>query len=258
MRAKIAVKTNDARVDPVGACVGMRGARVQAVSNELNGERIDIVQWDDNPAQMVLNAMKPAEIESIVVDEDKRVMDIAVSDEQLSLAIGRGGQNVRLASELSGWSLNVMTVADAADKHQVEADRIKKMFEENLDVDASIAHELVAAGYTSVESLAFTGNDELLKLDGIDIDIVTELKNRASDYLLIAELSLDSQEQPHENLLSLEGVTEEMAKKFAANGVVTRDDLAELSIAELQELVEIDDDNAGQLIMKARAHWFAE
>jgi transcription termination/antitermination protein NusA len=258
MRAKIAVKTNDGRVDPVGACVGMRGSRVQAVSNELNGERVDIVLWDDNPAQLVLNAMKPAEIESVVVDEDNKAMDIAVADDQLSLAIGRAGQNVRLASELTGWKLNVMSVSDAANKHEVEAERIIKHFVEQLDVDQDIAKLLVLEGYISVESLAFADVNDLQKVNGLDSEIAAELLNRANDILLIAELSGQENVDPSADLLDLDGMTTTMAETLAKNSIVTRDDLAELSIGELNELIDLDDEAAGQLIMKAREHWFTD
>jgi transcription termination/antitermination protein NusA len=258
MRAKVAVKTNDGRVDPVGACVGMRGARVQAVSNELNGERVDIVLWDDNPAQLVINAMKPAEIASLVVDEDSKQMDIAVTEDQLSLAIGRGGQNIRLASELTGWKLNVMSEADAVLKHETEADRVRSVFTEQLDVDDEIASILVGEGFTSVESLAFAEEAELVKINGLDEDLVVELQSRANDVLLIAEISGDDEQGPDQDLLELEGLSAETASLLASKGVCSRDDLAELSIAELQDIIDINDDLAGELIMKARAHWFTD
>ena len=187
-RAKIAVKTNDKRIDPIGACVGMRGSRVQAVSNELGGERIDIVLWDDNPAQMVINAMAPAEVASIVVDEDNHSMDIAVSEDQLSQAIGRGGQNIRLASELSGWRLNVMTEEDASSKQESEASSIKDLFKEKLGVDDDIAEVLAAEGFTSVEEIAYVPVEEIQAIEGFDEDIVEELQRRANDYLLLRKL----------------------------------------------------------------------
>ena len=257
MRAKVAVKTNDGRVDPVGACVGMRGSRVQAVSNELNGERVDIVLWDDNPAQFVINSMKPAEIASLVVDEDNKQMDIAVAEDQLSLAIGRGGQNIRLASELTGWKLNVMSEAEAVQKHESESGRVRDLFKERLDVDDEIASILVGEGFTSVESVAFSNESDLKAVDGLDEEVAVELQSRANDFLLIAELSGDD-EGPDADLLALETVTPEMADLLVKGGVRTRDDLAELSIIELQELVELNSDAAGELIMKAREHWFSE
>jgi transcription termination/antitermination protein NusA len=257
MRAKIAVKTNDGRIDPVGACVGMRGSRVQAVSNEINGERVDIVLWDDNPAQFVINAMKPAEIASVVVDEDKQQMDIAVTEDQLSLAIGKGGQNVRLASVLTGWALNVMSEADAAKKHEEESLRIQQSFVDQLDVDSDIAGVLVREGFVSVESISYSTNEDLSELEGLDEDIAQEIISRANDVLLIAQLSDNELLEPAEDLLNLEGVTDEMATVLAKNGVITRDDLAEQSIDELQDIITIEDEEAGKLIMKAREHWFA-
>ena len=255
LRAKIAVKTNDGRIDPQGACIGMRGSRVQAVSNELNGERVDIVLWDDSPAQLVINAMAPAEVTSIVVDEDHHSMDIAVAESQLSQAIGRAGQNIRLASSLTGWKLNVMSEAEAVNKHETESMRVRDMFMEKLDVTEDVAALLVSEGFSSVESVAYGDIGDLSKLDGVDSEIAAELQGRANDYLFIAELAGDDT-QPDDELASLEGVTEDMLSLFAEKGVLTRDDLAELSIAELQEIVNLDDDVAGQLIMRAREHWF--
>lgn len=254
-RAKIAVKTNDGRIDPIGACVGMRGSRVQAVSNEMNGERVDIVQWDDSPAQLVINSMAPAEIVSIVVDDDTHSMDIAVAESQLSQAIGRGGQNVRLASDLTGWELNIMSEAEAVNKHASEAERIVKVFSESLDVSEEIAALLVGEGFSSIESIAYAELAELIKLDGIDEAAAAELQERASDALFIAEIAGDDT-QPAEDLLALEGMTDEMASTLASSGILTRDDLAEQSIDELQEVLKLDDDVAGKLIMKAREHWF--
>ena len=255
LRAKIAVKTNDGRIDPVGACVGMRGSRVQAVSNELNGERVDIVLWDDNPAQYVLNAMKPADISSIVVDEDNGEMDLAVTEDQLSLAIGRQGQNVRLASDLTGWKLNLMSESEAAKKHESESERIQKKFVTELDVEDDVALLLVSEGFTSIESIANLAGDEKRVIKGLDDESVAELSSRAQDALLIAELA-DTTE-PEADLLALEGVSSEMADSLAQNGVVCREDLAEMSVDELLEIVPMDAENAGELIMKARAHWFA-
>lgn len=258
-RAKIAVKTNDGRIDPIGACVGMRGSRVQAVSNELGGERIDIVLWDDNPAQLVINAMAPAEVSSIVVDEDTHTMDIAVREDQLSQSIGRGGQNVRLATELTGWKLNVMTEADAANKHENESSSIKKQLMEKLDVDETIAEALVAEGFTNLEQLAYVPKEELLAIEGFDEDVVVELQSRSSDALLLQEIATaEKKSEPAEDLLSLEGMTPELANQFASHGIITRDDLAEFSVDELNDIMQIDEKLAAKLIMAARAHWFEE
>ncbi|AAO90930.1 transcription termination factor NusA [Coxiella burnetii] len=259
-RAKIAVKTNDGRIDPIGACVGMRGSRVQAVSNELGGERIDIVLWDDNPAQLVINAMAPAEVASIVVDEDSHTMDIAVNKDQLSQAIGRSGQNVRLASELTGWTLNVMSEAEMAQKHEKEAGKIKTAFMEKLDVDEEVADALVQAGFMNLEEVAYVPKEELQGVEGFDEDISAELQRRAGDVLLtqeIAKQELD-EKKPAEDLLTLPGMTTELARQLVENEVLTRDDLAEKSVLDLKEIIEIDDEAAANLIMAARAHWFAE
>ena len=258
-RAKIAVKTNDGRIDPIGACVGMRGARVQAVSNELGGERIDIVLWDDNSAQLVINSMAPAEVSSIVVDEDTHVMDIVVTEEQLSQALGRFGQNVRLASELTGWTLNVMTEQDATAKEATESSKLKDMFVRKLEIDESVAEVLVAEGFTSLEELAYVSIDELKAIDGFDDETAEELQRLASDVLLTQELlggGATRQQSPSDDLLEVEGVTPELAMQLANHGIVSRDDLAELSVDELHELLKIDEVVAGQLIMNARAHWF--
>ena len=260
-RAKIAVKTNDGRIDPIGACVGMRGSRVQAVSNELSGERIDIILWDDNPAQLVINAMAPAEVASIVVDEETHTMDIAVSEEQLSQAIGRAGQNVRLASELTSWTLNVMTEEQAEQKHQTETSSVKELFAEKLDVDEDVAEALANEGFGSVEEVAYVPAEEMLSIAGFDQEIVEELQKRASDYLLMQEIvdqEALAKANPAEDLLTLEGMTEQLAKQLAKHGVQTRDDLAEQSVDELQDIIEIDEESAAQLIMKAREHWFNE
>ena len=259
-RAKIAVKTNDGRIDPIGACVGMRGSRVQAVSNELAGERIDIILWDDNPAQLVINAMAPAEVASIVVDEETHTMDIAVTEEQLSQAIGRAGQNVRLASELTAWTLNVMTEGQAVEKHESETSSVKELFVEKLDVDEEVADALANEGFSNIEEVAYVPAEEMLAIEGFDQDVVEELQKRASDYLLMQEIVGQEgvAEQPSDDLLSLEGMTEQLAKQLVKHGVKTRDDLAEQSVDELQEIIEIDDESAAKLIMKAREHWFNE
>jgi len=257
-RAKIAVKTNDGRVDPIGACVGMRGARVQAVSNELNGERVDIILWDDNAAQLVINAMAPAEVSSIVVDEDRHSMDIVVTEEQLSQAIGRSGQNVRLASELTGWTLNVMTEQDATVKEASESTKHKDMFMDKLEIDEAVADVLVAEGFTSLEELAYVPIAELKAIEGFDDAIAEELQRRSSDVLLTQELMGDNTNHklPADDLLAVEGVTPELAMQLANHGVATRDDLAELSTDELHDMLQMDAEAAGKLIMRARAHWF--
>ncbi|OGO91354.1 MAG: transcription termination/antitermination protein NusA [Coxiella sp. RIFCSPHIGHO2_12_FULL_44_14] len=259
LRAKIAVKTNDGRIDPIGACVGMRGSRVQAVSNELNGERIDIVLWDDNPAQLVINAMAPAEVASIVMDEESHVMDIAVAEDHLSQAIGRSGQNIRLASELTGWTLNVMAEADMAKKHEGETGKVKQLFVEKLDVDEEVAEVLAVEGFTSLEEIAYVPLDELKAIEGFDEEIAGELQRRASDILLTQEIASEEKLQdaaPAEDLLSVEGLSEALARQLASQGIVTREDLAEKAVDELTEVVDISEEEAARLIMAARAHWF--
>lgn len=256
-RAKIAVKTNDGRIDPVGACVGMRGARVQAVSSELGGERVDIILWDDNPAQLVINAMAPAEISSIVVDEDMHSMDLAVQKEQLSQAIGRNGQNVRLASQLTGWILNVMTVEEFEDKSQQESSKIIKLFKDALAMDEEIAVLLVAHGFSTLEEIAYVPQEELLAIEEFDEEIVEELRNRANDALLTQALSSDdSTKTTDASLKSMEGMTEDLAKSLAKVGIVSMDDLAEQSVDELLEIEGMTEEKAGALIMKAREPWF--
>jgi N utilization substance protein A len=260
-RAKIAVKSNDSRIDPVGACVGMRGSRVQAVSNELAGERIDIVLWDENAAQFVINAMSPADVESIVVDEDTNTMDIAVEEEQLSQAIGRGGQNVKLASELTGWTLNVMSVADMETKSEEEAERVQKQFMELLDVDEEVASILVQEGFTTIDEVAYVPKDELLAIEEFDEDIVEELRGRAKDVLLTRAISNEEtvdKLEPAEDLLNMEGVDQELAYKLAGKGICSMEDLAEQAVDELMEIEGMDEEKAAQLIMKAREPWFAE
>ena len=260
-RAKIAVLTNDPRLDPVGACVGMRGSRVQTVSNELSGERVDIILWDDNPAQFVINAMSPAEVLSIVVEEDLHSMDIAVAEDKLSQAIGRGGQNIRLASQLTGWELNVMTEEQASEKSEGEAANALKMFMESLDVDEEVANILVAEGFSNVEEVAYVPESELLEIEEFDDDIVAELRGRARDYLLtkaIAKEETLSDVQPAEDLLAMDGMDDKLAHALAGIGVATMDDLAEQSIDELMVIDDMDEEKAGALIMTARAPWFAE
>ena len=261
MRAKIAVKTNDNRIDPIGACVGMRGSRVQTISNELSGERVDIILWDENTAQFVINAMSPAEVVSIVVDEDKNSMDIAVSDEQLSQAIGRGGQNVKLASDLTGMTLNVMSESQADEKSEEELQSVQKVFMEHLDVDEEIAVILAQEGFSSLEEIAYVPANELVQIEEFDEEIVEELRGRARDVLLTRAI-VDEEElsdaKPKDDLLEVEGMDEELAKILASHDVVTRDDLAELATDELMELVGLEEEKAGSLIMSARAHWFAD
>lgn len=260
-RAKIAVRSNDRRTDPIGACVGMRGSRVQAVSNELAGERIDIILWDDNPAQFVINAMAPAEVASIVVDEENQSIDIAVEEPNLSQAIGRGGQNVRLASELTGWELNVLTIEAAEQKGEDEARAILERFMERLDVGEDVANILVQEGFSNIEEVAYVPESELLEIEEFDQEIVDEIRRRARDALLtqlIAKEEVLDQNRPAEDLLALEGMTERLAFRLAEKGVRTQEDLAELSVDELQEFDEITEEEAAALIMAARAPWFAE
>jgi len=260
LRAKIAVKTNDGRIDPVGACVGMRGSRVQAVSNELGGERVDIVLWDDNPAQFVINAMSPAEIESIVVDEDAASMDLAVNEENLAMAIGRGGQNVRLACELTGWNINVMSVADWQAKQQAESGSYINMFMSALDVDEDIAGVLVEEGFTTLEEVAYVPLEEMLAIDGFDEDIAEELRARAKDALLTQALASEERIEgvaPAEDLLTMDGMDDALAAELARRGIVTMEDLAEQSIDELVDIKGVDATRAAALIMKAREPWFA-
>jgi len=257
-RAKIAVKTNDGRIDPIGACVGMRGARVQAVSGELGGERIDIVLWDDNPAQLVINAMAPAEVASIVVDEDTHAMDIAVKADQLSQAIGRHGQNVKLASELTGWVLNVMTEEDAQAKSSAEGEKVLTLFQEKLGVEAAIAEMLANEGFSSLEEIAYVPVQELLEVDGFDQALVTTLRERAKAALLTMAIAEEQalEVEPAKDLLEMEGMDKKTAYMLANHGVVTREDLAEQSVDDLLEFGELDEESAAKLIMTARKIWF--
>ena len=261
LRAKISVKSNEPRIDPVGACVGIRGSRVQSVSNELAGERVDIILWNDNPAQYVINAMSPAEVISIVVDEDAHSMDVAVDEEKLSQAIGRGGQNIRLASELTEWELNVMTEVDADMKSEQETRGLIELFTGQLDVDEEVALILVQEGFASVEEVAYVPASELMQIEEFDEDIVDELRNRARDVLLtqaiVAEEIIENAE-PAEDLLELKGVTKTLASKLASKGVITREDLAELASDDLIEIHDMEKEKADALIMEARSHWFDE
>ncbi|MGE0384577.1 MAG: transcription termination factor NusA [Gammaproteobacteria bacterium] len=261
LRAKIAVRSRDIRLDPVGACVGMRGSRVQAVSNELAGERVDIILWDENPAQFVINAMSPADVVSILVDEDTHSMDVAVVEEQLSQAIGRNGQNVRLASQLSGWALNVMSETAAAEKGEAESQALQTMFKEQLDVDDEIANILVQEGFTSIEEVAYVPENEIMDIEEFDEGLVDELRQRARDLLLTRAIKSEEKfggAQPAPDLLEMEGMDENLAYTLAANGIVTREDLAEQSVDELIAIEEIDAQRAADLIMTARAPWFAD
>jgi N utilization substance protein A len=260
-RAKIGVRSKVARIDPVGACVGMRGSRVQAVSNELAGERVDIILWDENPAQYVINAMSPAEVVSIVVDEESRAMDVAVHEEQLSQAIGRGGQNVRLASQLTQWQINVMTEQQADEKNEMEAGKFLSLFRDQLDVDEEVALILLQEGFTSIEEVAYVPEAEMLAIDEFDENICRELQSRARDVLLIREIASEegvSSGGPAEDLLLLDGMDTELAYGLAAKGVTTREELAELSVDDFTEIMEIDPERAGKLIMTARAIWFEQ
>jgi N utilization substance protein A len=261
-RAKIAVKSNDKRIDPVGACVGMRGSRVQAVSTELGGERVDIVLYDDNVAQFVINAMSPAEVASIIVDEDKGTMDIAVEESNLAMAIGRNGQNIRLASQLTGWELNVMTVADMKEKHQAENDKVLNLFIEKLDLDEDFATLLAEEGFTSLEEIAYVPEAEMLEIDGLTVEIIEELRERAKEAItmqaLTTEESLEGAE-PAEDLLNLEGLERHLAFVLASQGVKTLEDLAEQGVDDISNIEELTDEKAGELIMAARnICWFNE
>jgi N utilization substance protein A len=261
LRAKIAVKSNDPRIDPVGACVGMRGSRVQTVSTELSGERVDIILWDENPAQFVINAMSPAEVASIVVDEESHTMDIAVAEDQLSQAIGRGGQNIRLASQLTGWTLNVMDEVQAEEKSEHEAHELQKLFTEQLDVDEEIAAILVQEGFSSIEEVVYVPNSELLAIEEFDEDIVDELRGRARDVLLTQAIMKEEKigdAEPAEDLLNMEGMDKDLAYELAGRGVTTMEDLAEQAVDELLDIDGMDRERAGALIMTARAPWFAE
>jgi transcription termination factor NusA/transcription termination factor NusA, C-terminal duplication len=259
VRAKIAVKSLDPRIDPVGACVGMRGSRVQAVSNEIAGERVDIIPYDENPAQFVINAMSPAEVISIVVDEDAHSMDIAVAEDKLSQAIGRGGQNIRLASQLTGWELNVMTESDAEAKSESEARELIAMFMKQLDVDEDVATILVQEGFSTIEEVAYVPQSELMAIEEFDEEMVKELRNRARDVLLTQAIASEEsleQSMPSEDLLLLEGMSPDLALALARRGVRTREDLAEQSVDDLADIEGLAAEEAGKLIMKARAHWF--
>jgi len=261
VRAKVAVKSNDPRLDPVGACVGMRGSRVQAVSNELDNERVDIVLWDDNPAQLVINAMAPAEVESIVMDEDSGTMDVAVSQDNLAQAIGRAGQNVRLAAQLTKWTINVMSLEDAAEKHEAESGQVIKIFVDALDIDEDVAEILVEEGFTTLEEVAYVPLEEMMAIEGFDEEIAEELRARAKDALLTQAIASEEQlgaHEPAEDLLTMDGMDRHLAYVLASRAIVTMEDLAEQGVADLMDIADMTEERAGELIMTARAPWFAE
>ncbi len=258
-RAKIAVKANDPRIDPQGTCIGMRGSRVQAVTGELAGERVDIVLWSPEPATYVINALSPAEVQRIMVDEERHSMDVVVEEDQLALAIGRGGQNVRLASELTGWILNIMTVDEAAEKHEAEGAALRSLFMDMLDVDEEMAEVLISEGFTTLEEVAYVPLAEMLEIDAFDEETVNELRSRARNALLTqAIVSEEKMENVSEELKTLEGIDTDLVRKLAEHGIATRDDLADLAVDDLVEMTGMDADAATALIMKAREHWFSE
>jgi len=257
IRAKISVRSKDPRIDPVGACVGMRGARVQAVSNEIAGERVDIIPFDENSAQFVINAMQPAEVVSIVVDEDAHSMDVAVAEEKLSQAIGRGGQNIRLASELTGWNLNIMTTDAAEKKSESESRKLVEMFMKQLDVDEEVAAILVQEGFSTIEEVAYVPASELSSIEEFDEEIIKELRNRARDVLLTQAIATEENtKEVTEDMFEVDGMTEELATQLSEHGIYSRDDLAEQAIDDLMAIDGMDEQRAGELIMAARKHWF--
>jgi N utilization substance protein A len=256
-RAKIAVVSHDRRVDPIGTCVGVRGSRVNAVTTELAGERVDIVLWSEDPAQFVIGALAPANVVSIVVDEERHAMDVVVDEENLAIAIGRGGQNVRLASELTGWRINIMTAEESAAKQAEETDSVRKTFVEKLDVDEEVADILIAEGFTSLEEVAYVPLQEMLEIEAFDEDTVQELRNRAKDALLTMEIAKEERvDEVSQDLRDLEGLTPDLIARLSDGGVHTRDDLADLAVDELTEMTGVDEAAARSLIMKAREHWF--
>jgi N utilization substance protein A len=256
-RAKIAVVSHDKRVDPIGTCVGVRGSRVTAVTNELAGERVDIVLWSEDPAQFVIGALAPANVQSIVVDEERHAMDVVVDEENLAIAIGRGGQNVRLASELTGWRINIMTAEESTAKHAEESDSVRKLFVDKLDVDAEVADILIAEGFTSLEEVAYVPMQEMLEIESFDEDTVNELRTRAKDALLTMEIAKEEKvDDVSQDLRDLEGLSPALIAKLSDGGIHTRDDLADLAVDELTEMTGVDETQAKTLIMKAREHWF--
>jgi transcription termination/antitermination protein NusA len=259
VRAKIAVHTNDRRIDPIGTCVGMRGSRVQAVTQELAGERVDIVLWSADPAQFVIGALAPAEVSSILVDEEKHSMDVVVDEENLAIAIGRSGQNVRLASELTGWTINLMTEEESTKKQVEESTRVRELFMQKLDVDEEVANILIQEGFSTLEEIAYVPINEMLEIEAFDENTVNELRSRARNALLVQAIASEEQvEGVDQNLLKLEGMDTQLAAKLAEGGVRTRDDLADLAVDELSEMTGIEGERAKGLIMAARAHWFEQ
>jgi N utilization substance protein A len=257
MRAKIAVKSNDQRVDPIGTCVGMRGMRVTAVTNELAGERVDIVLWSADPAQFVVGALAPAEVISVVVDEDRHSMDVVVDEDNLAIAIGRGGQNVRLASEMTGWTINLMTEEESQTRVDAESAAIRVLFMEKLDVDEEVANILISEGFSTLEEVAYVPLHEMLEIEAFDEATVQELRDRARNVLLTEAIVTEEQiGEVADDMLGLEGMDKSLAGKLSSGGIKTRDDLADLAVDELTEMTGIDVDRAKQLITTARAHWF--
>lgn len=258
-RAKIAVKSNDTRIDPQGTCIGVRGSRVNAVTNELSGERIDVVLWSPETAQFVINALSPAAVSRILIDEDKHAVDVIVAEDQLALAIGRGGQNVRLAADLTGWQLNIMTVEEAEERHAAEDAAIRNLFIEHLNVDEETADVLLQEGFATLEEVAYVPASELLEIEGFDEASVEALRNRARDAILtLAIASEEKLEDVAEDMKNLDGIDQEMLRDLAQAGITTRDDLAELSVDELIEITGVSDEEAKKVILAARAHWFTE
>jgi N utilization substance protein A len=256
-RAKIAVQSHDKRVDPIGTCVGVRGSRVNGVTNELAGERVDIVLWSEDPAQFVIGALAPANVQSIVVDEERHAMDVVVDEENLAIAIGRGGQNVRLASEMTGWRINIMTAEESSAKQTVESDSVRMLFVDKLDVDVEVADILIAEGFSSLEEVAYVPMQEMLEIEGFDEDTVNELRTRAKDALLTMEIAQEENvSDVSQDLRDLGGLDADLISRLVAGGVNTRDDLADLAVDELVEISGVDDERAKTLIMKAREHWF--
>jgi N utilization substance protein A len=257
-RAKIAVVSHDRRVDPIGTCVGVRGSRVNAVTNELAGERVDIVLWSEDPAQFVIGALAPANVQSIVVDEERHAMDVVVDEENLAIAIGRGGQNVRLASEMTGWRINIMSAEESASKQAEESDTVRKLFVDKLDVDVEVADILIAEGFSSLEEVAYVPMQEMLEIASFDEDTVNELRTRAKDALLTMDIAREERSgEVSQDLRDFEGLTPELIGKLEAGGVHSRDDLADLAVDELVDMTAIDAEAAKAMIMKAREHWFA-
>ena len=256
VRAKIAVYTSDRRIDPIGTCVGVRGSRVQAVTQELGGERVDIVLWSEDPAQFVIGALAPASVQSIVVDEDQHSMEVVVDENELAIAIGRSGQNVRLASELTKWQINIMTAEESAKKSGEESSGLRNLFVEKMDVDEEVANILIAEGFTSLEEVAYVPINEMLAIEDFDEDTINELRNRARNALLTEAIAKEEQVETAHDLLSLDGIDADLVAKLAASNIHNRDDLAELAVDELVEMTGVDEPRARDLIMKARAHWF--